>query len=205
MTVSLTVSETLDGAAVADALSGGGTGIDLGAVTNGSYSNVVGGTNEGAQNLYIRHDAVADPITDTKLFIQEYLTDLGAPHTYGGPGTSSPTADFNRIKTMGDNSGDSKDNADGLSEGLWVDMDASSAQPLAGTGINQFDYTTNGFDGNTEANGNLTVAKFGDNSEVHGIGLANAIVIKEEAMVYDSGGSTEAVPSAQADRDWENR
>jgi len=191
MTVSLTVSNTLDGATVSDALAGGGTGVDLGSVTNGSYSDVGIGTNVGQRDLYVYHDAVADPITDTKTFIQQYLTDLIAPHTYGGPGTSSPTLDFGRIRTMGDDSLNSKDNADGASEGLWIDMDSDVAE------VNQFDYATNGFDGNAEALGNLSVAKYGDDGEVHGIGLANAIVIKAAAMVYDSGGETQ--PSAPAD------
>ena len=40
MAVTLTVSESIDGAAVSDALSGGGTGVDLGSVINGSFTPV---------------------------------------------------------------------------------------------------------------------------------------------------------------------
>lgn len=209
MTVVLTVSKTLNGTAVNDTLAGAGTngtGVDLGAVTNGSYTNVTGlaGDNEGQTDLYIRHDAVQDPITDCKTFIQAYLSTLTSPHSYGGPSTSSPAADLTRMFDLADASGNSKDNSDGLSGGLWVDMDASTAPPLGVSSINQFDYATNGFDGTTSAGGNDTVAKYGDNGAAAGYGsdLANAILISSEAMVYDSdpgAGVTEALPSSPAD------
>ena len=41
MAVLLTISETLSGSEVADSLSGGGTGVDLGQVVNGQYSPIV--------------------------------------------------------------------------------------------------------------------------------------------------------------------
>jgi hypothetical protein len=170
--VLLTVSETLDGSAVADSLAGGGSGIDLGSVVNGSYAPVtLKSANTGAQNVYVRHDATIDPITDVKTFIQQY--GVGTGFTYGGADTAAN--DYAAIKSLGNGSGSSKNNADGLSGGFWVDMDwdASTA--------NQFDQA-----------GFPTVVKiYGDNT-TDGTDLATAFTLKASALVYDAPGETAA-------------
>lgn len=172
MAVLLTVSETLDGTAVADALAGGGSGIDLGSVVNGSYAPVISkASNTGAQNLYIRHDATIDPITDVKTFIQEY--GVGTGFTYGGADTAAN--DFATIKALGNASGNSKNNGDGLSGGLWIDMDWDAS-------------TTNQFD---QANFPALVKIYGDNVS-DGADLANAFPVIDDAMVYDAPGETAA-------------
>lgn len=187
MAVNLTVSETLDGSQVADTLadSGGGpfTGIDLGSVTNGSYSPQTAGTNAGNKPLFVRHDATVDQITDTKTYIAEYNTNL--PNTYGGADTVGN--DYTRIKAMGSNSGDSKDNSDNLSQGIWVDHDATTSE------ANQFDYTARGTDGTT-TNGNGTIIKYGDNSDAMAVSLATAFIIPSEAMVIDSDQTAGSIP-----------
>jgi hypothetical protein len=90
MAVLLTISETLDGAAVADALAGGGTGVDFGSVVDDQFAPLIDKTlNTGAKTLYISHDATIDPITDVKTFIQEY--GVGTGFTYSGePTTTRP-------------------------------------------------------------------------------------------------------------------
>ena len=172
MAVLLTVSETLDGSAVADSLAGGGTGLDLGSVVNGSYAPVVSkAANTGAQNVFIRHDATIDPITDVKTFIQQY--GVGTGFTYGGADTAAN--DYAAIKSLGNGSGSSKNNADGLSGGLWVDQDwdASTA--------NQFD----------QASFPAAVKIYGDNV-TDGTDLATAFTIPNTCQVYDAPGETAA-------------
>jgi len=55
MAVIVTISETSGGGAVADALSGGGTGWDIGAVVNGGFTGLVAplSANTGSNDLYI--------------------------------------------------------------------------------------------------------------------------------------------------------
>lgn len=171
MSVNLTISETLDGSQVADALAGGGNGLDLGQVQNGEWAPRVppSSNNEGKQDLYIQHDAVVDPITDVKLFIQEF--GVGTAFSYGG--ADSAAGDFTSIKNLGDASGSSKTNADGLSGGLWVEFDADVSQ------VNQFDQATR-----------PTLVKiFGDNS-TDGTTLGTAFQIPTDAMVYNAPGET---------------
>lgn len=168
MAVLLTVSETINGVAVSDALAGGGTGVDLGSVVNNQYAPIVDkSANTGKQDLYVYHDATIDPITDVKTFIQEYGTGTG--FTYGGARTAAD--DFTALKNLGNGSGSSKNNSDGLSGGLWIDMDADAS-------------TTNQFD---QANYPTVVKIYGDNS-TDGIDLASAFGLKSDACVYDNGG-----------------
>lgn len=110
---------------ISDALSptgSGNTGADIGQVANGSYTPLVGNqsANQGSKDLYLRHNAVVDPITDIEFYI--------APYTgiYGGPPTSTPTADYGTVISQGaaDNGG-TPNNADGLSSGLHMDMSFS--------------------------------------------------------------------------------
>lgn len=184
MAVTLTVSETLDGAAVADALATPGpanTGVDFGAVVNGSYAPVTSKTNNtGRKDLFIRHDAVVDPITQLKTFIQIYGTGTG----YGYAGADTAANDYNnKLKALGNASGGSKNNADGNSGGLWLDMNAI-LQDINGS--TQFDFDTNGYDSVGLSNGgDDTVRIYGDNL-TDGLDLATAFLIKSEAMVIDS-------------------
>jgi len=172
MTVLLTLSETLDGAAVADALAGGGTGVDLGSVVNNSYAPVIlKSANTGAQNLYISHDAVLDPITDVKTFLQTY--GVGTGFTYGGADTAAN--DFTTLKNLANASGSSKNNGDGLSGGLWIDMDWDAST------TNQFDQA-----------GFPTVVKIYGDGLTDGISLASAFALHTAAMVYAAPAETSA-------------
>lgn len=171
MAVLLTVSETLDGAQIADGLATpvppNNTGIDLGAVTNGSFAPITPPktANTGHKLLYIRHNASLDPITGVKFFLQEYGTDTG--FAYGGP--LSAATDFANIVALGQASGSSKNNNDGQSGGIWIDMKADAAT------ANQFDHATF-----------PTVVKiFGDNG-TDGVDLASGFDLRSEALVIDS-------------------
>jgi hypothetical protein len=172
MTVLLTVSETLDGSAVADALAGGGTGVDLGSVVNNSYAPVIlKSANTGGQNLFIRTDAVIDPVTDVKTFIQTY--GVGTGFTYGGADTAA--GDFTTLKNLANASGSSKNNGDGLSGGLWIDMDWDAS-------------TTNQFDQGSFP----TLVKIYGDGLTDGIDLASAFTLKANAMVYAAPSETAA-------------
>jgi len=175
LAVLLTVSETLNGSAIADSLEGGGTGIDLGAVVNNQYAPFIDKTaNTGAQTLYIRHNAVDFPITDVGFFIQQY--GIGTGFTYGGADTAAN--DIATLISLGTASGSSKNNADGLSGGLWIDMDSDVST------TNQFDQA--GFPG--------VVKIFGD-AGTAGIDIASAFTLQTAAMVYDNA-SVETQASA---------
>jgi hypothetical protein len=172
MAVLLTISETLDGAAVADALAGGGTGVDIGSVVNNAYAPIIlKSANTGAQALFISHDATIDPITDVKTFMQTY--GVGTGFTYGGANTAA--ADFTSLKNLANASGSSKNNADGLSGGVWIDMDWDAS-------------TTNQFD---QASFPTVVKIYGDGL-TDGISLASAFTLKAAAMVYNAPGETSA-------------
>lgn len=172
MSVVLTVSKTLDGSAVADSLSGGGTGVDLGSVVNNQYAPIVSkAANTGKQDIYVRHNATIDPITSFKVHIQQYGTSTG--FGYGGAATAS--GDFSTLANLGTNSGNSKNNANGLSGGIWVDMDWDVS-------------TSNLFDQSTRP---TLVKIFGDNGGTSGDGvsLTSAFTVAADAMVYDNGGT----------------
>lgn len=165
MTVLLTVSETLDGSAVSDSLAAGGTGVDLGSVVNNQFAPLTDKTaNTGSQLLYVRHDATVDPITEVGTFIESYAA---TGFTYGG--ANSAAGDFTALKALGFGSGSSKNNADGLSGGLWVDMDAAAST------TNQFDQAT--FPTKVKIYGD------GSGSSTDGIDLASAFTVKSTAMV----------------------
>lgn len=183
MAVLLTVSDVaLDGAAASDALAGGGTGVDLGSVVNGQYSPIGGGgpaDNSGRQDIWVRHDATIDPITDVKTFIQEY--GVGTGFSYGGADTAANDL-ATILTTLGNASGTSKNNGDGLSGGLWIDHKSINGEP--GNLANQFDFATNG----VGQGGDDTVEIYGRAGGAAGQGssLANAITVASEAMVIDS-------------------
>jgi len=176
VTVLLTISETIDGAAVSDTLEGGGSGVDLGVVTNNSYApRISKAANTGRLDLFIRHDGAAK-IADLGFFMQEF--GVGTGFTYGGADTAAD--DFTNMKSLGNASGDSKNNANGLSGGLWIDMNANVAE------LNQFDFVTNGFDSvGGSKGGDDTVRKFGD-SVVDGTDINNVFPMSDKAAVIAS-------------------
>lgn len=177
MAVLLTISESLSGAAVSDALAAGGTGIDLGSVQNNRYAPIVSkDDNTGHQDVYIRHDAVDDPITDVGTYIDSYTV---TGFTYGGANTAA--ADLTTMINLGTASGSSKNNADGLSGGLWIDMDWDAS-------------TTNQFD---QANFPSVVKIYGDNA-TDGLNVATAFLISAAAMVYDNASVETAASSPVA-------
>lgn len=168
MSVLLTISETYGGAGLADALASpvpGPVGLDLGAVVNGSYAPIISkNDNTGAQRLFIFHSAQYDPITAVKFFLAPYGTGTGYP--YGGP--RSAAADLTNTLGMGAASGASKNNADGLSGGLWLENSA------AATVAQQFD----------KAAFPATVYIFGQSGG--GDSLPNALPLLPVSMVIDS-------------------
>ena len=132
MTVTLTVSETVTGAEVSDVLAGADTGLDLGQVVNGAYSPITSqASNTGEQVVYIRHDATIDPVTNVKTYVDTFSG------TYGG--ADSAANDFTTLTNYGSSdSGATKNNDDGNSRGLHIDMDWQV------TSANQFDYSRDG-------------------------------------------------------------
>jgi len=170
MAVTLTISETAAGAAAADVLAGGSTGIDLGQVTNGQYSPLIlQSANTGHQDLYIRHDAVIDPITDVKLYLAQFSG------TYGG--ANSAAADFATVGAYGVADGASAastaNNGDGFSRGVHIDMDWQVAT------ASQFGY-------GREAGGQMRI--FGKSYAPNdGLSLALAFDLHVDAMSYWNG------------------
>lgn len=173
MVVSLIVSNTLDGAQVNDGLLGGGTGLDYGVVGSGTYAPLINKTaNTGRKDMFISHDAVTDPITQLSTHIQQFGLDTG--FAYGG--AQSAATDIADILALGLASGVSRNNADALSGGVWIDMDADVSDAL------QFDRGSR-----------PTLARaYGENpgGGVEGSSLATAFAIAADAMVYNDGGET---------------
>lgn len=169
MAVSLVVSENFPPTTdIADALTAGGTGWNIGSVTSGQWGPITNKTsNLGHKDLYLKHDGVNE-VTDLKFSVAEYGTTTG--FTYGG--TDSAANDYTNLIAQGANSGVSKNSADNASNGLWLEM--------------QFDVSdTNRFDRNTRP---TFVKAIGDSSV--GIDLDNGITMAAESMVYDAPGET---------------
>lgn len=167
MTVLLTVSTTIAGSDVNDTLSGGSSGSDLGQVTNGSYAPVVNQSlNTGWRDWYIRHDAVVDPITDVKFYLAQFTG------TYGG--ANSAAADFTTVGNYGAaDTGATKDNSDGNSRGLHMDMSWDV------TSTNAFDYSREGT-GQKRIFGKTYTGK-------DGLSQANAFDLHVDAASYWNG------------------
>lgn len=174
MSVTLIVSETITGAEVSDALSGGDSGLDYGQVTNGAFSPVISqASNTGQQDLYLRHDGT-QPITDVKIYVAEMSGNYG--------GADSASNDITNLLAYGaSDTGATKNNADGLSRGLHIDMDWQVGA------ASQFDYTR-------EATGNKRI--FGKlYSGLDGSSSTLAFPLHVDAMSYWDG-VTEADASA---------
>jgi hypothetical protein len=166
MAVSLTISKTLGGSQIADALAGGGSGLDLGSVVNTEYVPIIlKSANTGWQPLYIRHNAAIDPITDVKTFISQYS------QAYGGAKTAA--LDYAEAIAQGNSSGNSANNADGLSAGLRIEHDADLGGLL---GLSAFDGTR------------AQVKKYGDNN-TDGIDLDSAFDLHVDALIYNNAGT----------------
>jgi hypothetical protein len=159
-----------------DALSGGGFGIDFGVGTNNQWTPIIDkSSNTGFLSIYLSHDGVNE-ITELKYHIQQY--GLGTGYTYSGDATAAD--DYAAMLALGDASGSSPNNADGLSGGIWMETDSDVS------GANLFNRAARP----TE----ILVARtgFGDT-------LANAFDLPAASMIYDSGGGTEAQPSGPVD------
>ena len=162
---------------IEDVLAGGGTGLDLGNVVVSTYAPLVDqSANTGSKKIYLAHD-FTNEITDLAVFISEFS------QTYGGANTAS--SDFNFLKASGEASGNSKNNADGLSGGLWIDMDKDVDD--SNNPENQFNI----------AAFPLVVKIFGDNG-TDAIDFNSAFTIVSDAMIWDNSGSP-ATPSAPED------
>lgn len=179
MAVNLVVSNTtMYGSEASDALAGGSTGIDFGQVANGSYSPIISQTaNTGALDIFISHDAAIDPITGVKFYVAQYTG------TYGG--ANSAAADLTKLLAYGAaDTGATKNNSDGLSQGLHIDMDwqVSSA--------NQFDYTR-------ETTGQKRI--FGKSyAGLTGEDSSKAFTLHPDAMSFGTAGSPPTEVDAEA-------
>jgi hypothetical protein len=174
MAVALTLSETVAAAGLTDVLAGGQVGgIDFGNVTNGAYSPLGSGqfVNDGRQLLYIRHDATIDPITSVKIYLDSITPALTGGAIYGGAKTAAQ--DKTDLISLGNSSGSSKDNSDGLSGGIWMDMD----------------YLVNDTNRFNQATRPTLVKIFGD-AGTDGIDAASAFTLHADSMLYWDG-STE--------------
>jgi hypothetical protein len=169
MAVNLTVSNTtITGSEASDALAGGSTGIDFGQVANGSYSPIISQTaNTGAMDIFISHDATIDPITGLKFYVAQYTGSYG--------GANSASADLTKLLAYGAaDTGATKNNSDGNSQGLQIDMDwqVSSA--------NQFDYTR-------ETTGQKRIFGKSYAGGLTGEDSAKAFTLHADAMSYYNG------------------
>jgi len=170
MAVNLTVAKTLDGTQVADSLAGGGTGLDLGQVVNGQYTPVISQpANTGHQDVFIRHDATVDPITDVKTFVAQFS------QAYGGADTASNDIATLIAKGQADNEA-TANNSDGFASGLRIEHGGLN---IAGLGASAF------------LPSRAQVDIYGNNG-TDGIDLASAFDMHIDAMVVDSTGETAA-------------
>lgn len=168
MAVNLTVSKVLNPPAqVADALAGGGTGLDLGQVVNGEYTPIINKTaNTGYQPVYLSHDATIDPITDVKTFVAEYS------QAYGG--AVSALADIATLIAKGQADNElTANNSDGLASGLRIEH---AGIAISGLGASAF----------LPSRGQV---KIYGNAGTQGIDLASAFDLHVDALVYNNAGT----------------
>jgi hypothetical protein len=175
MAVLLTISETLTGSGLADALAGGGTGLDLGNVINSQYAPITSQpANTGAQEVYISHDAVVDNISQVRTYVAQFGSGTG--FSYGG--ANSAAADIAKLLNMGDGSSSSvANNGDGLANGLHIDMDWQVST------VNQF---------NPSRIGTGQVRIYGDNGGAasgDGRNEATAFTLNADAMSRNNAGT----------------
>lgn len=181
MTVLLTLSKTANGSEIGgaggDVLAGtSNKGLDFGQCANGSYSPIVGSqaSNGGSVDLFIRHDAVFDPITDVAFYVKEFSG------SYGGANTS--LGDISTLLALGAaDAGTTANNTDspkGLSRGLHMDMSWNVSQ-------------SNQFLPSRETSGQKRI--FGKNySGKDGSEAAKAFLLHEDAASYYDSVETDA-------------
>jgi hypothetical protein len=176
--VTLKIGSTATAASdIADGLSGGDTGADLGQASNGSYAPLSGlqSANGGSKDLYLSHDATVDPITNISFYISEF-----SGTNYGGAANAS--ADLATLLAQGeDDDGSSANNANGGLSGLHMDMSYAVS-------------TASQFDPARVASGQKRI--FGKTLSLVQYGtIANPIAMHEDAAFYWNG-STKVAPSA---------
>lgn len=167
MAVNLTISKTVTGSQVADALAGGGSGLDLGSVVNGKYCPIISQpSNTGWQTIYIRHDATINEIDNVKTFVAQFSG------TYGG--AVSAAADFATLKAKGNaDNENTANNSDGLASGLRIEHDADLGGSLGASAF-------------LPSRGQVKI--YGNNL-TDGIDLASAFPLHVDAMTYWNGAS----------------
>jgi len=167
MAVTLTISKTLNGAGIADALAGGSTGLDLGQVINGQYVPIIlQSANTGYQDIYVKHDAVIDPIDDYSTYIAEFTG------TYGG--ADSAANDIATLIAKGQLDDESTaNNSNGLSAGFRVEHAGFSIGSLGASAF---------------LPSRAQVDIYGKNG-TDGIDLASAYPLHVDALVFDDGGT----------------
>jgi hypothetical protein len=170
---------------IADTLAGGGTGIDFGQVVNGQYAPLIDQTlNQGAKTVFLSHNATFDPITNLKLYIDSYAA---TGFTYGG--AVNAALDYNAIKAQGAASSSSKNNADGNSGGIWMEMQRDVTE-------------TNQFDASRVSGANhvriFNKAPSGSafDALLLGVTEGGAFTIGSASMLYSPDNSAENAPSA---------
>lgn len=180
MTVLVQVSKTSLGAQVADVLSAGGVGYDIGVIRNGGYSGLIDKpTNAGFNDFYISHDAVNDPISNVSLFTEAYS------QTYGG--VRSAAQDYAKIQSLAEATDGSKNNNSGNAGGFAIDMDWDGIQ------ANQFDYINFGPASDTIVSGPgggiVRYFRRTDSGNIidEGSDLATRILVLSSAMYYEPG------------------
>lgn len=164
MAVNLTISKTLSGAAVSDALAGGSTGLDLGQVINSQYVPIINqGANTGHQDIYVYHDAAVDPVDDFKTFVTTFSG------TYGGADSAVNDIATLIAKGQADNEA-TANNSDGLASGFRIEHDGFG---IGGLGASAF------------LPSRAQVDIYGNNG-TDGIDLASAFDLHVDALVFDN-------------------
>jgi len=168
MAVNLTISKVLNPPSqVADALAGGGTGLDLGQVVNSEYTPIISKpSNTGHQDVYVSTNATVDPITDTKTFIDEYS------QAYGGAASSAADIATMIAKGQADNEA-TANNSDGLASGYRIEH---AGQNIASLGASAF------------LPSRAQVNIYGNNG-TDGISLASGFDLHVDAMIWNNAGT----------------
>ena len=170
MAVNLTISKTFGGSQVADSLSGGSVGLDLGQVENSQFVPITNqSANTGHQDIMVRHDATVDPITDVKTYIAEYSG------TYGG--ADSAANDIATLIAQGNADNEATaNNSDGNAQGFRIEHAGIDAGTLGAS-----------FFLPSRAQVNI----YGNNN-TDGIDLASAFDLHVDACVYYTTGEADA-------------
>jgi len=180
MSVLLLIAKTSLGAQVADPLSGGGVGYDIGVTRNGGYSGLISkAANTGHNDFYLSHDAINDPVSNFSLFVEPYT------QLYGG--VRSAAVDYAKLQSLAEATDGSKNNGTGGAGGFAIDMDWDVIA------ANQFDYINFGpiADSIVTGGGGGVVRYFrrtdSGNIVDEGSDLITRINILSQAAFYETG------------------